>query len=484
MTDIAGGTPPIPPTEPTVTTRAVRSALALAARSIAQRLASFICTLVVARHLLPEDYGRFAIAISVVALCSSLADGGITAYFVTRREEPTVGDFHSARSLQVLIVVVILGATIAAAPFLGDLGWLIALCQLKLAIVPVQTVVRVKLQRELEYGHIALSESVFALVSAAMGIVLVYQIGGAESLVASDVIGAWCGLLVLLWRRHRLHSSAAGERPPVFALFRRSMPYQAFTFSLIVRELASVAATSVILGVRILGLVQFALRVLSPVTALFKAMSQLAIPLGSRVVRSEREVRHQVYDGIYVAGLVTATVLAAVVAPAKWLVPLLFGDQWTTAAPLVLAVALSLIVSGPLMSLGLGVLLAARGAALAIKVVAIGCAVLPVAMLVTLPVGGSFPAAVGVVAMSVVEAGVLTWLIRRGIGIDLLLPTLVAPAVFLVSVGVGAYLGTLGGTDLQSSAISMLTSVMIAGLISARLAWRPFASLIRAGRGG
>jgi O-antigen/teichoic acid export membrane protein len=327
----------------------------------------------------------------------------------------------------------------------------------------------VRLQRALEFKGLALADAAGLLVQGVAAVAIAVIVRGPGALVAADLLG---GLTTGAWIVGRLSApiirtaSAAENRPfTARSVLREASPFSGFALVTAGRDLATNVFVGALVGVRALGLLQFAYRVLTPVLVIFTAVGQLAIPLGRAVFAGSERAREQVRDGFLLSGLLAALVLGAVAASAHWLVPLAFGSRWSDAVPLVVAVALALVISGPLNYLGLGLLVSAGRVAIASAIV-IGSAAVFAGAVTLLPISGARVGAAAWLVMAVVEAVAVAAACHRLLGLHLGRASLLPPLVFAVAYGVGVALGDLVQSDAPFATLllpSLAASVGAAG---------------------
>jgi O-antigen/teichoic acid export membrane protein len=307
---------------------------------------------------------------------------------------------------------------------------------------------------------------------------------GPGALIGGDLLGALAGSLFIATRLRRTVPTppTSGDRPTIRAVLREGIPFQGFSLVVASRDLATALFVSVLVGTRDLGLLQFAYRVLSPVLIVFQSIGQLAVPVGAQVLRRDDRAQRQVQTGFLVTGAITAVILATAAAPAHWLVPHLFGARWNDAVGVVAAIALALVISGPINSLGVGLLVAAGRVGVAALAVG-GCTVWFMgSMAALLPLGGVTAGALAWVGMAAVESTIVVVACRRLLQLPLARPTVIPAAVFAVAYAAGSAAGNAGQGWLSSSLLATAAALAVSLGLSSLIALRPFRSLLRDAR--
>ncbi|HXF46241.1 MAG TPA: lipopolysaccharide biosynthesis protein [Burkholderiaceae bacterium] len=176
-----------------------------ALRWLAQ-LISWVATLYAARLLAPADYGLIAMATLAIGLARMVEDFGLDAVLVQDRSIDAEQRARLAGFL-LLIAVALAAAYLLLAPaiagFFGEpqvAAIIMALSALMLTDA-LQVVPRAQLQRELQFGRLALATFVQALVTAAVLAGAATAGLGYWALVLNSLAGAAAiTLLLVLWR--------------------------------------------------------------------------------------------------------------------------------------------------------------------------------------------------------------------------------------------------------------------------------------------
>lgn len=160
--------------------------------SVVNRLATVVIGIVMARLLVPADFGGFAVALAVLAVAQSANDAGVGLALV-RSADPTPGVTGTATtvalagSLLVYALVLVVAGPVATAS--GDPGAASLIAVLGLAVVldGVTTVPNAVLAREFRQRQRAVADVVALVPAAALGIGLAAGGAGAWGLVVSTL---------------------------------------------------------------------------------------------------------------------------------------------------------------------------------------------------------------------------------------------------------------------------------------------------------
>ena len=136
----SGPTDEAPQTEspldvPEIGRRAASGAALLAGKGVFQQVLGLVSTIVVARMLLPDELGIFAIATTISGVLWMLGGGqGMAGALIRRSDPPTKGDLRVYVGLQLAIMSVLaVGVALAALPF-GRVGQVTAVM---VAVAPI-----------------------------------------------------------------------------------------------------------------------------------------------------------------------------------------------------------------------------------------------------------------------------------------------------------------------------------------------------------
>ena len=472
-----------------LTRRVFTSAFALAVRTAWERCLTLASTLIVARLLVPSDLGKAAIVLSITGIAMTLIDAGLTTSLVRQPGEPTHAQLRAARRLQVGLGVAMVALAAATALVVPQLAPLVVLSSIKLPVRASTLPIRVGLQRILDFRGLAFADGIGQLTQAVVAVGLVVVDRGPGALVGGDLAGALanCAVIAAWLRRTAPVPHDDGVPVAVRSMVREAAPFQGFSLLVAFRDLVTASFVSLLVGTRDLGLLQFAYRVLSPVFVVFQSVAALAVPVGARALQRDGGARAQVRSGFLVTGTVTAVVLATVAAPAQWVVPVVFGHRWHDAIAAVAAIALALVIAGPVNSLGVGLLVAARRLGVAAAAVA-GCtAWFMVSMAALLPLGGVAAGALAWVGMAVIESTIVVLACRRILGLSLGSPTALPVGVFALAYLAGHGAGDLLGSSASSgwlapSIVAALVALGVSLGLAAAVALRPLQTLWRDAR--
>ena len=306
-----------------------------------------------ARLLTPEDYGLFAIALSVQLVGQNIAELGLPAALVRMQEPPTRALQASTIGFLLLVTAAIVATiflvTYVLLPALGgssDVLRVTSITLLALPIYAIRAVPLAMLDRQMSFGRVAAVEAadtvgfnLFALSAALAGL-------GVFSLAGAVPVGALLGVCVA-WvvsdtaRRPRFE--LARVRPLIGFGSRVSMLGMMY----LGRDLGYVAIIGAIGGASMAGFYGMAKRIFSFPTALAAAVARVMLPALSQS-GEERPARAARMLGqiALICGLPLALIAGAI----QPFVDVVLGSEWLPTTDIVLFGALAMLIGASVAS--------------------------------------------------------------------------------------------------------------------------------------
>jgi teichuronic acid exporter len=438
-----------------------------ALRWLSQVLA-WSATIVIARRLTPEDYGIASTATILVGLLSLVSEGGISRALVMRRDtsEPIIRQAHGASMMLGTFLAVMLA--IAAYP-IGQFYDDRRIVPLILALAPVLMLSGLNatplavLQQQLRYRRLAAIE--FAKVSAQAVTVMVGAILG---------YGAWAlagGLLVghvtaVVFTRRSVRLRALR---PVRAVISPTISYARHlvvgSLAWYIYSNADFAVVGRVAGLTALGYYQFAWNMAQlPGEKLGNVLQMVVGPFFGSIGDDLRLLKHYFLLLSELLVSVMLPVLCGFALVSKTAIPLLFGDKWLPAVP-IMQILVACAALGSLSTLSHHVLSATGNAATGTRVNLGALVVMPIAFYLAARLSGPMAvASVWLIAQPILMAVPLLK-VRQAISLPVrtYLTSLRAPIVS----SLGMVLAVLGADKLlyDAGAVTKLAVMCFGGAI-------------------
>lgn len=324
--------------------------------SLLGELIRFARSVVLARLLLPEDFGLFGMALTMAAALNALTTIGLSQTVVSYKFENNaelkahLDTAWSAELIRSLVITLLLSA--AAFPmsrFYGQaqLTLIIPVLALTIFIQGFQNIGLTLLRKQLSFARIFWYELVTNVVGFAITIGL--------ALVMRSVWALAIGLLltsvlstVLSYIFHSYRPKLAFEK----LALRRALKVGKFTLVIAVAAYVTNMADNVmvgrLLGTNALGNYSLAFNISSaPFSVLVYAIAIVLFPAYAEITAERRERLAQAFIKVFnVASLLLIMIAAPLFLLAEDLVALLFGGKWINAGPVLRILALTIPLRG------------------------------------------------------------------------------------------------------------------------------------------
>lgn len=303
------------------------------------RLIGFISTVILARLLLPEDFGIIATGMLVVAFFDILVDLGTDKYLI-RLSEPDRADYDTAWTLRLLVIAAASAIVfLAAAPLahyfndsrLVDVLRVLAFASLLRGFMNIGLVMY---RRDVAFRQVAMVGLSQRLISSVAMVILAFLLKSYWAMVIGEIIFSAAGV-VLSYRAHPYR--------PRLTLARLAAQWD-FCKWITIRNVALFLAdkgdqfvVAKFFGIAPVGFYSMAMRFAAlPTTQLTAPM---LLPIYSGLARKQdEEETHFTRSVLQVIGATCAVVIPGVVLFAllsEELVIFLLGEKWRGAVPLI-----------------------------------------------------------------------------------------------------------------------------------------------------
>jgi O-antigen/teichoic acid export membrane protein len=340
--------------------KAVRGGFSLLIRQGLGHLIVVFGNIVLARLLVPEDFGIYAVVMLVATFLTLFGDVGLGASLIQRKEEPSLEDWRTVFTFQQILVVTFVLIIFFAAPLIRDYyewssstPWFIRVTALSLMITSFRTIPAARLERDVEFKRLALVELIE---------ILLFQ--GTAVLSALLGFGAWSFVLGLLARSIGGTGLIYWMAPwPIGwkwdwtrtrSLMRFGLPYQGVGVVSFVKDSINPVLIGKLLGPAAVGYVNWAGTVsVYPVIAL-GSFVRLFFPTFSRLQSDPPALAAALERVLRWNNLIAFGLFALLLSQAEEITVLVFGEKWLPGLNLLylLSFANFFVASGwPLMAL-------------------------------------------------------------------------------------------------------------------------------------
>lgn len=298
----------------------------------------FAQRVLLARLLVPADFGLAGMIFVVVGFADAFADFGLGTAII-QRKNVTSKDLSSLYWFNILSGFLIFVLIIAGAPWIAALFGqqrllkLLPLAALNFLIVPFGQQFQVLLQREMLFDRLAKIEVGAQLVGTVAAVSFALAGGGVYALVWGLLFSSGTRTILLMalgWRRWApsLYFSPRGMRGYLRFGAYRMADFGAFYFATNIDAIV----IGRYLGPSALGIYSLALQlVVWPLTKINPIISRVAFPVLSKLQDDDAALRRGLLEMIKLLATFLFPLLAALGASAPWLIPFVFGAKWAPA---------------------------------------------------------------------------------------------------------------------------------------------------------
>ena len=169
---------------------------------ILAQLVSFLVSIVLARMLLPEEYGIIALVMVIISICNVFVSSGFSTSLVQKKDADEI-DFSTVFYFGLVFSAILYAVVFFAAPLIssfyeyGQLTAVIRVMSITLIISSVKSVQHAKIKRDMKFKKFFWSTLSGTLISAVVGIAMAYVGFGVWALVAQYLTNNVVDTLIL-----------------------------------------------------------------------------------------------------------------------------------------------------------------------------------------------------------------------------------------------------------------------------------------------
>lgn len=319
-------------------TRALKGTVWATVDRFGNMVLQFVVNLLLARLLLPADFGVIGVFAIFIAVSQTLIDGGFTSSLI-QRKSPSQRDYSTIFYWNLAFSLLLYGALFLAAPAVAAYFRLPVLRDvmravgINLVISALAQVQLVRMKKELSFRRLAVVNLTSYLVASVIAVYMACRGAGVWSLVAMTVINQSM-VTVMYWLMNRWRPSLC------FSLqsFRSLFGYGGYMLAAALLQEVCRNLQGVIIGRRFsateLGLYSQAYK-LDQVTsyAVPQVLVQVLFPFFSNLQDNRERLIEMTAMGMRVISALVFPVLLLLVIVAEPLVTGLYGDVWAPCVP-------------------------------------------------------------------------------------------------------------------------------------------------------
>lgn len=419
------------------------------AEKVCSMLLQMVVSVVVARMLVPEDFGVMAILTFFTAVALVVVDSGFSQT-ILRKKEPTNDDYKSVFLFNMAVSAVLYLLLVAASPMLAryyNLQVINKIAPVLFLLLPINAlgiIQNTRLAREFRFGVLSRINFIASLVAGVAAMAIAVCGGGVWALVAQRLLVVTTKSLLLWWR-----GGWRGEGSFNSSAWREMAP---FSFRLMSTDIVSTVYNNVaqlfigkIYSADTLGYFNQAQKIKDlPVQSAVLSVQSVTYPALAKIRDDERKFAESYRKVLLINIFVMAPAVVGMSAVAEPLFRVLLGERWLPTVPYFEIIALSGVFY-PLAMVAYNVLKVHSNGSILFRLELLKKAIMTAVLALTIP-HSTMAIAYGLVAMTVVEFVVNFAATRRYTSLSwwqmarTLAPSLLLTAVMYISVrAVGYY---------------------------------------------
>jgi PST family polysaccharide transporter len=318
--------------------RSVRGGAALLVAQVGKFLIKVVTQIVIARLLLPSDYGLIAMVAPIFGLVQLIADLGLGEAII-QRSELTQHEVSALFWFGLIINSALAGATACTAPLIGWIYQEPRLIPVTLALAAVMPISALTIQpaallsRDLRFGMI----SAIDVLAPGVGFILALAVHGLRywalviSMAGERIFGA-----ALIWYSCEWRPSRPAFGSSAWSLVRIGTNISAFSLAQYVTTTADNILLALTRGQSALGIYDKAYKIVTlPLSQLVSPAHRVAVPLLVHLASNPNSYRRTYVAMLQVLMMAGIPGLLCVLVSADPLMRVLLGSHWSGIAPVV-----------------------------------------------------------------------------------------------------------------------------------------------------
>lgn len=156
------------------------------------QLVSFVVSIILARLLLPEQYGAIALIMIFINVCNVIIDGGLNTALIQKKNADNI-DFSTILYSSILISGILYTLLFFLAPYIAEfydqliLTTIIRVLGINLFFFAVNSIQRAYVSKHMLFNKLFYSSFISVIISGFIGILLAYKDFGIWALVAQSL---------------------------------------------------------------------------------------------------------------------------------------------------------------------------------------------------------------------------------------------------------------------------------------------------------
>lgn len=377
-----------------------------AAEKVCSMLLQMVVSIVVARLLVPEDFGVMAILTFFTAVALVVVDSGFSQTLL-RKEAPSNDDYKSVFVFNLVVSALLYLLFVALSPFLAryyDLAIISKIAPILFLLLPLNAlgiIQNTKLSREFCFGLLSRINFVASFVAGVAAIAIAVCGGGVWALVAQRLLVVAVKSLLLWWR-----GDWRGEGKCNRVAWKTMAP---FSFRLMSTDIVAAIYNNVaqlfigkVYSPNTLGYFNQAQKIKDlPVQSAVLSVQTVTYPALAKIKDDDEKFAESFRKVLMINIFIMAPMVVGMSAVAKPLFEVLLGERWLPTVPYFEIIALAGLFY-PLAMVAYNVLKVHSNGAIIFRLELLKKSIMTVVLALTIP-HSTMAIAYGLVAMTLVE---------------------------------------------------------------------------------
>jgi O-antigen/teichoic acid export membrane protein len=380
----------------------------------------FIAMIILARLLLPDDFGVVAMAVIVTAAVQNLFDLGLNQAII-QRKEVTADHLSTSFWIMLALGIIFFIITVFVSPFVGKffgndrVGPVLVVSAISFIICPLGCIHGTLLKKRLDFLKLTVADAAGSLAYILVAVIMAFTGFGVWSIVFGG-LAYELGYVILRWVLLRWHPSFSFSVSSLKDLWRFGLTVTGTRLLDFLNAQVDSLAIGRFLTAASLGYYNLGLRIVTtPSDNLWGIVTTVSFPAFSMIQGEDKRLRLGFLKSMRFATIIGLPLFIGMAIVGPELIKVVFGQQWI---PAILPMQVISITAGfSMLGIGAASLILAKGRpdinlkfSLARLILLVPCLLLGVRL-------GALGVALGVLALTVVLTPIQQSLAMRFIGL-------------------------------------------------------------------
>lgn len=332
--------------------RVVKSLLALFVREGIIKAIGFLANILLARLLLPEIFGIYAVVCFVMAFFSIFTDVGLGAALIQKKEEVGEEDFRTVFSIQFFLVNIIVFIIFVFAPYVVKIYkisfeavWFIRILSLNFFIKSFKTIPFVKLEKKLKFESISIAEVCEVLAFQVIAVAMAFLGYGVWSFIMAGVFSALVNVAIIYYLSPWSPRFGYNKKSAI-KFFSFGWAYQASSIIDLIKNNIVPTVVALLYGAKAVGYVNWAQGLALSPYVIIRVIDRINFPLLANLQNDNQKFKMVVEKAIKMSCMFMFPVLSMLIALAPQITIYIYTSKWMPGLPSVYYFSIMIFTSG------------------------------------------------------------------------------------------------------------------------------------------